>query len=331
MSNAVPRVSVILPTYNYARFLPQAVESVLAQTFADWELVIVDDCSTDETPALAAEYAARDPRIRSVRNERNRGMNGNLRHAAAQGRGTYLKILCGDDFMAPRCLEVMHGLMEAHPEATIGTSAEFLTDAEGTPLRVQFLFGAPLTVLPGERMLDRMAAGEGFGGNSSFFLPRAAYERVGGYDDTLLYSADYELAARLCRVGHYLHTDEPLFYGRQQPASSSAVNTRQLLDVMDALDIPDKVFRPRRLGDREWRRYQRLTSMLTARYLLNYVLQTVRGDKEYARRLGEIVREKGNLALGVPFLAAHVPARLFRRLTGRHEPVSRPLPAPGAP
>jgi glycosyltransferase involved in cell wall biosynthesis len=323
----VPAVSVCVPTYNYARFLPQLAESVLAQTFTDWEMVIVDDGSTDDTEAVARGYEARDPRIRYVRNARNLGMNPNLARTASLGRGKYLKILCGDDFLAPRCLEVMHGLMEAHPEAVIGTCAEFLADEHGRPECVQFLYGRPVSVIGGEAMLDRMAAGEGFGGNSSFFIRRDAYERVGGYDGTLLYAADYELAARLCRIGAYLHTDEPLFSGRRQPASSSSVNPERLLDVRDWFTIADKTFRPRPVGSREWRRYQRLTGLLTARYAVNYALRRLRGDHAYARELAAVMRERGNWAAGLPWLAAHAPARLARALTGRNRPVSRPLRA----
>lgn len=326
MTDRRPLVSVCVTSYNYARYLPACVESVRAQTYGRWELIVCDDCSTDDTPAVMARYAD-DPRIRYLRNERNLGMNGNLRHAAGQGTGEYVKVLCADDWMAPRCLERMVELMEAHPEAGIGTSAEFLADEAGRPLRVQFLFGEPVSVVPGERMLDGLSRGEGFGGNSSFFLRRAAYERVGGYDDTLVYAADTELAARLCRDGAYLHTDEPLFYGRQQPASSSSVNTRKLLDVRDAFTIADKTFRPRPPGSREWLRYQRLTALLTARYLFNYGMQRLRGDHEYARTLAGIVRERGNWAAGVPYLAVHVPARLARALTGRNRPVGRPVQA----
>lgn len=315
-----PRVSVCVPTYNYARFLPDCLDSVLRQTFEDWELIVCDDASTDGTEEVVRRYTALDSRIRYVRNERNLGMNPNIARAASLGTGTYLKILCADDFLAPRCLEVMHGLMEANPSIVLGTSAEFLTDEDGTPERVQFLFGEPVSVVPGEVMLDRMAAGEGFGGNSSFFIRRSAYERVGGYDGATRYAGDYELASRLCRVGAYLHTDQPLFYGRRQPASSSSNDPGKLVDVVDWFKIPDKAFHPRPVGSREWRRYQRLTGMLTARYLLNTVTARLRGRADYASSLAQVLRTHGNFRLGIPWLPAHVAARLMRRLTGRHLP-----------
>ncbi|GEM_PF-2711820 len=319
-----PLVSVCVPTYNYGRFLRDCIESVRAQTLSDWELIICDDGSTDETPELVKSYAALDSRIRYIRNEQRLGMNKNLKRAADAGCGQYLKILCADDWLAPRCLEVLSGLLEIYPNVVLATSAEVHTDQYGAPLQVQCLFGEPLSVIQGEAMLDRMAKGSGFGGNSSFMIRASAYQQIGGYDGTILYAGDYHLAARLCRIGDYLHTDEPLFYGRNQPDSSSAQDTRKLLDVIDWFDIPEKIFRPRHFGNQEWRRYKKRVASLTAQYSLNMLLEYARGHRQYASALGKIVMEKGDFWLGIPFLALHIPQRLFNRLTGRNRPRSLP-------
>jgi len=318
--SSTPLVSVCVPTYNYARFLPDCIESVLQQTMPDWELVITDDASSDQTEEIATRYAAEDSRIRYIRNPVRLGMNGNLKRAAESGRGRYLKILCADDWLAPRCLEALCALMESHPAAALATSAEVRTDAAGIPLFVQFLFGAPLTVISGEKMLDRMARGDGFGGNSSLMIRASAYVEAGGYDPQRPYAGDYDLAARLCRLGDYIHSDEPLFYGRSHQASSSSLDPKKLLDVADAFAVPDKNFRPRHFLDREWRRYQRLTTLLTARYLLTASLEFLRGHRAYAHGLAGVVRRQGNIVFGIPYLPAHAVARLYRRVTRRNDP-----------
>jgi hypothetical protein len=251
-------------------------------------------------------------------------MSANLRHAAGLARGRYLKILCADDWLAANCLEAMHALMETHRNVSLATSAEIRCGAGGTPLRVQFLFGRPLSIIAGETMLDRMARGQGFGGNSSFFIRAAAYERVGGFDSTIKYAPDYDLGARLCRAGAYLHTDEPLFYGRQHEAASSVVNPALLLDVIDWFELPARLFQPRRWGNREWRRYHRLIASLTARYLFNVVVDLLRGRREYGLRLLALVLRYGNLWCGVPLLAIHIPARLWRRVARALRPEGRP-------
>lgn len=315
-----PFVSVCVPTYNYARFLPDCIESVLAQTVDDWELVICDDCSTDDTYKIVQEYANRDSRIQYFRNEARLGMNGNIKKAAELGRGRYLKMLCSDDWLASDCLKQFCELMERNPHVVLATSAEVLSNEAGEPLRVQFLFGEEIFLSAGEKMLDRMARGEGFGGHSSFFIRTSAYKAISGYDDTLLYAADLDLAARLCRIGDYLHTETPLFYGRVQAASSSTVNPAKLWDVVDYFEIPNKVFRPRRFPNREWRRYQLLTSNLTARYLVNVLLQKMRGQDEYSRNLLLLLREYGNFLFGIPLLGIYIPLRIYRRLAGKNKP-----------
>jgi glycosyltransferase involved in cell wall biosynthesis len=314
MSKTPPLISVCVPTYNYGRFLDDCVASVRSQTFRNWELVISDDCSTDDTFEKVRGYLNLDSRIRYARNERRLGMNANIKRAAELGRGEYLKILCADDWLAPTCLESLLALMETNPAVAIATSAEILSNEQGEPLGVQFLFGEPISIVPGEKMLDRMSRGDGFGGHSSFLIRSSAYQQVGGYDDTLLYAADYDLAARLCRIGAYLHVDTPLFYGRMQRQSSSAVNPQKLLDVMDWFEIPKKVFQPRNFGNCEWRRYQRLTGNLTARYLVNILLQELRGHHAYARELRRVLLRQGNFFLGIPLLLFHVPTRIYRRL-----------------
>jgi glycosyltransferase involved in cell wall biosynthesis len=319
-----PTVSVCIPTYNYAQFLPDAIESVLDQEFTDFELVISDDASSDETAALVARYAACDSRIRFFRNERNLGMNGNIKRAADLGRGHFVKILCADDWLVPGCLSRMLAMFSVYPTAVLATGACIITDAEGHPQEVNFLLGHDVTFFSGDAMLARMSRGHGFGGNSSFCFRRDAYEKVGGYDGSLLYAADYDLAARLCKIGDYVHTDEPLFYGRLQPAASSAVDPGKLRDVPDWFHIPDKVFSPRPLLSRSFFRYHRLTGRLTARYLVNIPAEYTRGHHEYATALGKLLLREGNFIVGVPLLPLEISTRIVKRLAGTHRPRSCP-------
>jgi glycosyltransferase involved in cell wall biosynthesis len=319
-----PTVSVCIPTYNYADFLPDAIESVLNQDFADFELVVSDDASTDGTAELVGQYAASDSRIRLFRNEKNLGMNGNIKRAADLGRGRFIKILCADDWLVPGCLSRMLGLFSAYPTAVLATGACIITSAEGRPREINFLFGRDVTLFSGDAMLARMSRGHGFGGNSSFFFRRDAYEKVGGYDGSLLYAADYDLAARLCKIGDYVHTNEPLFYGRLQPAASSAVDPGKLRDVPDWFHIPDKVFSPRPPLSQSFFRYHRLTGMLTARYLLNIPAEYTRGRRDYARALGKLLLREGNFIVGLPLLPLEFSRRLVKRLTGTHRPRSIP-------
>ena len=101
----MPKVSVLIPTYHYARFLPEAIESVLTQDFADFELLVSDDGSKDGSAEIIREYARRDPRIRGEIQPKNLGMVSNWNWCLAEARGDYVKFLFGDDRLAsPRTL-----------------------------------------------------------------------------------------------------------------------------------------------------------------------------------------------------------------------------------
>ncbi len=114
-----PIVSVLTTIYNREVFLAEAIDSVLAQTFEDFELILLDDCSTDRSPEIARSYLS-DTRVRFYQNEKNLGDYPNRNAAAAHARGTYLKFVDSDDTISKDCLEVMVASMHAHPDAALG-------------------------------------------------------------------------------------------------------------------------------------------------------------------------------------------------------------------
>ena len=102
VTHGYPRVSVGIPVFNGERFLAETIESILAQTFKDFEIVISDNASTDRTEEICRSYAARDPRIRYNRNDTNRGAAWNHNRVFELARGEYFKWQSHDDFCAPR-------------------------------------------------------------------------------------------------------------------------------------------------------------------------------------------------------------------------------------
>jgi glycosyltransferase involved in cell wall biosynthesis len=116
-----PLVSVVTPVHNGERFLRGCIESVLAQTFTNWDYTIVDNCSTDKTPDIAREYAARDPRIRVHCNESFVPVIANYNNALrrASPAGKYCKVVAADDRLLEECLERMVRLAEEHPSVAI--------------------------------------------------------------------------------------------------------------------------------------------------------------------------------------------------------------------
>jgi glycosyltransferase involved in cell wall biosynthesis len=134
-SSFAPLVTVAMVTYNSARYITEAIESVLAQEFEDFELLICDDCSRDDTWEIASRYS--DSRIRAVRNDFNMGEYLNRNQALRLARGKYIMFLDGDDFLYPHGLGFMVKMMESFPKAAFASAHEpsekFIYPVEFTP------------------------------------------------------------------------------------------------------------------------------------------------------------------------------------------------------
>ncbi|MEI6414262.1 MAG: glycosyltransferase [Pseudomonadota bacterium] len=129
----MPKVSVVMPCYNVAAYVGTAVESVLCQTFRDFELILVDDGSTDETPGLCAPYLSET--VRLVR-QKNRGLAGARNSGIREATGEYIALLDSDDLWLPQKLEKHVALLEARPEVGISFDPATFIDDQGVPLGI---------------------------------------------------------------------------------------------------------------------------------------------------------------------------------------------------
>jgi glycosyltransferase involved in cell wall biosynthesis len=197
-----PRVSVVVPSYNHARFVEACVRSALAQTFADLEVVVSDDASTDDT--LAVLGAIRDPRLVVHPSAENLGVSANLNRAIGEARGELVAVLDSDNLFLPEKIARQVAFLDAHPRvAAVFTLAEFIDDA-GEPFRGQSrlaeLYRAEHHDPP--RWLRRFFLKGNCLCHPSVVIRREALERVGLYDPRFHQMNDLELWTRLCRAGH---------------------------------------------------------------------------------------------------------------------------------
>jgi hypothetical protein len=126
-----PRVSVLMSVYNEERYVGQAIDSILGQTFTDLELIVVDDGSTDASPAIFADYALRDRRVVVLKNDTNHGLVPSLNRGLAAARGEYISRMDGDDVSLPERLARQVLYMDRHPEVgVLGANIAYI-DAEG--------------------------------------------------------------------------------------------------------------------------------------------------------------------------------------------------------
>lgn len=127
-------VSVIIPAYNAAAYIEQAIRSVMAQTYTDWELLVIDDCSTDGTYAIAQRLAAEEPRIRLIRNEKNSGVAATRNYGLELCGGAYVAFLDSDDVWHPDKLACQIQKAQQEQAALVYTSYA-IVDAQGQPCK----------------------------------------------------------------------------------------------------------------------------------------------------------------------------------------------------
>jgi teichuronic acid biosynthesis glycosyltransferase TuaG len=133
-----PSVSVITPAYNAARFIRETIKSVQAQTFTDWEMIVIDDCSTDDTKDVVEEEAIKDPRIRLIRMDKNSGQARARNRGIREARGKYMAFLDSDDLWLPEKLALQTEFMEQNGCALTYTSYKKINengDAISNPLK----------------------------------------------------------------------------------------------------------------------------------------------------------------------------------------------------
>jgi glycosyltransferase involved in cell wall biosynthesis len=194
-----PRITILLPVYNGETHVGAAIESALAQTEPDFELVIGDDGSTDDTLGVVARYT--DPRIRVVRAERNQGQFPNINSLLPQVRTPLVKFLCHDDLLEPGCIEAHVKFFDEHPEAVMSQCQAEMFDDAGRTLGRWPIDGAP-------RVYDRSTALQLFfyygcvpGNLSSVCVRSKAFARVGRFDESFEIAGDYEMWIRMCADG----------------------------------------------------------------------------------------------------------------------------------
>jgi glycosyltransferase involved in cell wall biosynthesis len=212
-----PRLSVTLTNYNYARFLPQALDSILAQTYREFELIVIDNASTDESLAIIRAYAERDSRMRVISHDANVGALASLRESCDLCRGVYRVHVDADDWIiAADAFERQIAILDANAEMTFVYSCLTMFDGEGTKTYVSHAFDGDV-VVPGDVAVEAVL---GFTLNHTGTMMRLdAYRRTDGYPDGLPHVDDMLLAVRLCELGSVGYIDDELYSFRQHGAN----------------------------------------------------------------------------------------------------------------
>jgi glycosyltransferase involved in cell wall biosynthesis len=225
MNDAPPRFSIITKAFNEEERIADALGSAQRQTVGDFELVVVDDGSTDATADVVAGIAAEDPRVRVVRHDSNRGVAAALNTGLREARAPLVALLDADDLYMPGYLERMGEALAAHPDTGFAfTDAWWLDEASGRFFRrstSEYLGAPPAFPEDASGLLRELLRGRNWMFGLTTFRREAAQE-VGGFDASLNGAEDFDMWLRLLTAGHAgVHAGPRLAIQRDRSGSMS--------------------------------------------------------------------------------------------------------------
>lgn len=289
----IPKISIVLPCYNGAAMLRGAVDSVIEQTFKDWELIIVNDCSTDNTLDVANSCAEGDSRIRVFSNEKNSKLPATLNHGFREARGEYWTWTSDDNLLLPTMLEEMNDYLDCHPETGFVVADEECIDMEGK------VYGKH--IIP-EDIVLRLPLNSLTG--AAFMYRAEIARRIGEYREDLFLVEDFEYFLRLndnCKLDHL---PKVLYQYRDNPGSLTATRQDAIAECLCRFRIE---YLPK--AEAHFANHPKLLSLYYYR-----ILDHVEGRefnkyyRYFSRRLPYLV--------GVKYPLLHLPHRWLKRKQG---------------
>jgi glycosyltransferase involved in cell wall biosynthesis len=296
-SAAGTKVTIVLPTHNGTRYIRQSIESCMAQSHRNWELVVVDDGSTDDTPLALREYA--DPRMRVFRGEPNQGLPAALNFGFRQATGDYFTWTSDDNWYAPRAIEEMARALDTRPDVGLVHADAWLVDGNGSRT--------------GEFRAANVGGLErGNCVGACFLYRRSVYEAVGEYHPAWRLVEDYEYWLRVASRFSILSLNEPLYYYREHGESLTGKygkfrTARMMEDVKLELGWTDR--------DKHAKRYAFFELCEGFEHYEHHNLAMARRSLLNAARLDPgCLKNRGVLSVLLQSVVGQTPMRAMRRL-----------------
>ncbi|MCX9156867.1 glycosyltransferase [Niveibacterium sp. 24ML] len=229
-------VSICIPTYNGARYLEASIQSALNQSYRDLEILIVDDCSKDETVDVAKRFAARDKRVRFVQNKRNLGLVGNWNRCIELATGAWIKFLFQDDLLQAECVQLMLDEAERQSALFVACDREFLFEAS-TDDSLRAIYARNRSVINAFLGPNRGASPEAYaqrilrrinnnyvGEPTSTLIHRDVFQQLGLFDSECIQLCDLEFWSRAASHYGIAFVPQALTTFRVHSSATSAVN-----------------------------------------------------------------------------------------------------------
>lgn len=250
------RISICIPTYNYGQFLGDAIRSVLAQTFADFELIVCDNASTDDTPEIVAKFS--DPRLRYLRHRINVPVIYNFNRCLELVNSEFVLLLCADDMLAPQTIALLHDALVANPTAAMAVASQCRpVDASGNPRgKPNWIDCGPGLVAGRDALVWECTERRIMGIPSQILVRTEAILRHGGFDPQTGIHCDVDLYCRMCEDGDLVYVPEAWFYLRLHAATETRRRCDDLRETKARLLFVERLFR-QSAALRENRHWQR--------------------------------------------------------------------------
>lgn len=226
-----PLVTIVLPTYNGSRYLRQSLDSCLTQTYANFELIIVNDCSTDNTAAIAEEYVAKDPRVRLINNAVNKRLPASLNTGFEEAKGSYFTWTSDDNYYAADAIEKMVKVLQEKPDIDLVYCDYIQVDDDNKQVGIMRFNDINQSIIGWE------------GCGACFLYKRAVHERNKGYNVSAFLIEDYDFFLRAFMHSKFYYLPEyDVYYYRVHAASltgtmASAVQDLQKIVVERQLPV----------------------------------------------------------------------------------------------
>ncbi len=224
-------VSVCIPVHNDAGVVGDALRSAMRQEYSPLEIVVVDNCSTDDTMRIVAEVSGGDSRVRIIRNAENIGMARNFSKCIKEAAGTFVMLLCADDVLEDRCIEKLACALKEHPRAALAACGRIFTDASLKPERTLQARKSTQEVSSQSLSRECFSHGNHIGEPSAVLFRRAVAAR--GFDSRYSQSLDLEMWLHLLEKGSAVLIPDPLCRIRQHEGQATRRNIRSGRIVSD--------------------------------------------------------------------------------------------------
>ena len=262
-NSAKPLVSVLMTSYNREKYIAEAIESVLASAYTNFELIIVDDCSKDDTLSIAKKYEKKNHNVKVYLNEKNLGDYPNRNKAAFYSKGKYLKYLDSDDVMYPHCLEIMVSAMEQFPEAGFGLSAIDMN-----------MSSAPICLFPQNAYTEHFEGkGHFYRAPGSSIINKEAFHAVGGFSG-IRQVGDFEFWLKIGCYYPLVKLPVDLYWSRSHKDQERNVHNKNEKKLL-YLQVLNKIFQQEKVPLTDQQKIKAIASLDRKNNLLKKIFKLI--------------------------------------------------------